>query len=373
MLDGAISYNRARYYHTGIASWLSLDPFEGDADAPLSLSGYGYVHGNPVNAVDPSGRCEWPTNWANPIDVRCRYLAEGLANRFAVPVESLIHLPYHQLEWLTVYGTVASITGAANQLVVGQIAPVVENFVKDQALFALYVLDRASIFPQLLFQNPSVALQAFGQGICTGELGGIMWANFAQPLLFSSFGRGALQAGMGGTTTATGTSTAAGGLSGIAGGLAIFAMLMATPLTNLYTDYQRATRKQVNCDVKINPDESVADVIYGSPLSDIIAGRRVVSNSERPFIYRDLVEQYAKQFCNRSPAPSIQITHAQTFDILSDGHHRFVASRLLTKRFPERSVEITGGLLTAIYIGSTNVNETDRGYYFYEWVDLGWR
>jgi RHS repeat-associated protein len=55
MLDGAISYNRARYYHTGIASWLSLDPFEGTADAPLSLSGYGYGHGNPVNMTDASG------------------------------------------------------------------------------------------------------------------------------------------------------------------------------------------------------------------------------------------------------------------------------------------------------------------------------
>jgi hypothetical protein len=52
MLDGAISYNRARYYHTGIASWLSLDPFEGNADAPLSLSGYGYgyVEGQVVSS-----------------------------------------------------------------------------------------------------------------------------------------------------------------------------------------------------------------------------------------------------------------------------------------------------------------------------------
>jgi hypothetical protein len=35
--------------------WTALDPFEGMMDRPMSLNGYGYVHGNPVTNVDPSG------------------------------------------------------------------------------------------------------------------------------------------------------------------------------------------------------------------------------------------------------------------------------------------------------------------------------
>jgi hypothetical protein len=35
----------------------SLDPFEGTMTRPMSLNGYNYVEGNPVNLVDPSGAC----------------------------------------------------------------------------------------------------------------------------------------------------------------------------------------------------------------------------------------------------------------------------------------------------------------------------
>jgi RHS repeat-associated protein len=48
-------YLRARYLNPGIGAFASLDPFEGVADAPMSLNGYGYVHGNPSNWTDPSG------------------------------------------------------------------------------------------------------------------------------------------------------------------------------------------------------------------------------------------------------------------------------------------------------------------------------
>jgi RHS repeat-associated protein len=48
-------YLRARYYNPEMGRFLSSDPFEGWLTDPLSLTNYPYVHGNPVNATDPSG------------------------------------------------------------------------------------------------------------------------------------------------------------------------------------------------------------------------------------------------------------------------------------------------------------------------------
>ena len=48
-------YDRARYYVPSIGMFASLDPFEGIWDEPMSVNGYGYVHGNPVNWTDPTG------------------------------------------------------------------------------------------------------------------------------------------------------------------------------------------------------------------------------------------------------------------------------------------------------------------------------
>lgn len=50
-----LQYHRARYFNPAMGSWLSLDPFEGIAGRPMSLNGYMYVEGNPVNMVDASG------------------------------------------------------------------------------------------------------------------------------------------------------------------------------------------------------------------------------------------------------------------------------------------------------------------------------
>lgn len=50
-----VQYHRARYYKPGLGTWMSLDPFEGYDDDPMSLNGYGYVHGDPINLTDPSG------------------------------------------------------------------------------------------------------------------------------------------------------------------------------------------------------------------------------------------------------------------------------------------------------------------------------
>lgn len=48
-------YLRARFYMPGPAMFTSFDPYFGDTGEPQSLHKYAYVHGDPVNAWDPSG------------------------------------------------------------------------------------------------------------------------------------------------------------------------------------------------------------------------------------------------------------------------------------------------------------------------------
>ncbi len=54
--DNALLYLRARYMNPSIGGFLSLDPFEGLYERTMSLNGYLYAHGDPVNLTDPSGR-----------------------------------------------------------------------------------------------------------------------------------------------------------------------------------------------------------------------------------------------------------------------------------------------------------------------------
>jgi RHS repeat-associated protein len=52
-------YLRARYYDPATAQFLTVDP-----DVAATLSPYGYVAGDPLNAGDPSGLCGWnPLDW----------------------------------------------------------------------------------------------------------------------------------------------------------------------------------------------------------------------------------------------------------------------------------------------------------------------
>ena len=46
----------ARYYNPATGRFLSRDPLDGDATHPASLHKYLYAGGDPVNALDPSGR-----------------------------------------------------------------------------------------------------------------------------------------------------------------------------------------------------------------------------------------------------------------------------------------------------------------------------
>jgi RHS repeat-associated protein len=48
-------YLRNRYYNPELGTFMSMDPYEGDSNEPMSLNEYAYAHGNPVNNTDPSG------------------------------------------------------------------------------------------------------------------------------------------------------------------------------------------------------------------------------------------------------------------------------------------------------------------------------
>jgi RHS repeat-associated protein len=48
-------YLRARYYAPGLGAFTARDPLKGMAQRPMSLNGYMYVEGDPVNTIDASG------------------------------------------------------------------------------------------------------------------------------------------------------------------------------------------------------------------------------------------------------------------------------------------------------------------------------
>jgi len=48
-------YLRARYLNPKLGIFGSLDPFEGELSAPLTMNGYGWVEGNVSNRTDPTG------------------------------------------------------------------------------------------------------------------------------------------------------------------------------------------------------------------------------------------------------------------------------------------------------------------------------
>jgi hypothetical protein len=50
-------YLRARYLDTSQGRFISKDTWPGDYNRPLSLNGWNYVEADPINGLDPSGRC----------------------------------------------------------------------------------------------------------------------------------------------------------------------------------------------------------------------------------------------------------------------------------------------------------------------------
>jgi len=54
--DLALYYLRARYYNPNTGRFMSRDPLAGKAKDPASLHKYLYANGDPVNAMDPTGK-----------------------------------------------------------------------------------------------------------------------------------------------------------------------------------------------------------------------------------------------------------------------------------------------------------------------------
>ena len=54
--DSQNYYLRARWYDSLSGRFNRMDPFAGSPQDPQSLHKYLYVHNNPVNGIDPSGR-----------------------------------------------------------------------------------------------------------------------------------------------------------------------------------------------------------------------------------------------------------------------------------------------------------------------------
>lgn len=120
-----------------------------------------YVQGNPINSVDPSGQCPENPAWYDAFGWRCRFLAEGLAQRFSGGDQAaynswigvLMQKSYGELELLTAGGSLVNVSSGAGQ-----------------------VLDNASILPGIFAENPGAALMALQQYTCQnqGSLGGLL-------------------------------------------------------------------------------------------------------------------------------------------------------------------------------------------------------
>jgi RHS repeat-associated protein len=73
-------YLRARYMQPTLGIFLARDPWSGDQLRPGSMNGFGYVEGNPVSKIDPSGSCS-QSGWYDPnglfTQANCNRLESG--------------------------------------------------------------------------------------------------------------------------------------------------------------------------------------------------------------------------------------------------------------------------------------------------------
>ncbi|NMC34951.1 MAG: RHS repeat-associated core domain-containing protein, partial [Veillonellaceae bacterium] len=61
-------YLRSRYYIAETGRFLTKDTWQGDFTLPLTLNGWNYVEGNPVNFVDPTGHSRYIAYFAEFVD-----------------------------------------------------------------------------------------------------------------------------------------------------------------------------------------------------------------------------------------------------------------------------------------------------------------
>jgi RHS repeat-associated protein len=74
-------YLRARYYAPGVGRFITRDRWVGDYNNPLTLNGWNYVEGNPINRHDPSGLI------SQDQDTDASNIIKNLLNHYDVYVE----------------------------------------------------------------------------------------------------------------------------------------------------------------------------------------------------------------------------------------------------------------------------------------------
>jgi RHS repeat-associated protein len=85
--DLGLYYLRARYYNPTTGRFLSRDPNAGKPTDPASLHKYLYASGDPVNALDPTGRDTiesllTTTDISSPLEVGAKVVARALTEAF---------------------------------------------------------------------------------------------------------------------------------------------------------------------------------------------------------------------------------------------------------------------------------------------------
>jgi len=91
--------------------FLQKDPFSGVMNRVMSMNGYSYVEGNPINAVDLAGTCPTDPWWNDFPGKRCVHLAESISAHpeWGFPLETLMDMTYGDLEFLMASMTTAEV------------------------------------------------------------------------------------------------------------------------------------------------------------------------------------------------------------------------------------------------------------------------
>ena len=71
---------RARYMQPTLGVFLGRDPWRGDQRRPGSMNGWNYVAGDPINNIDPSGRCQYG-------DTACQTVAQIIETTYHIKID----------------------------------------------------------------------------------------------------------------------------------------------------------------------------------------------------------------------------------------------------------------------------------------------
>ena len=174
--NNGLMYYRTRYYDPAVGRFLKKDGYTGSIGEPLSLHRYGYVHGNPVNYVDPLGN----------ISSRNKLFLEG-AGGLVLGGIALGAIATGTVAASPAILTVAAL-GAIGTASYGAVN-VIEGFVARDEPEASYLLDTTKKAQKLSSVSGSAAFSISSMsGVDIDrsiEYAG--WATFGQGLLISSF------------------------------------------------------------------------------------------------------------------------------------------------------------------------------------------